>query len=171
MADDADTDAPQADARRPGRAGTVLAIAGVLALGGWLGWRYLDRPPDDLWQAATVPYDPECSEGCEVFRDQIPAGHGGRYDAQLTLLVDPDLDDPIAQWSDCVDSVFTCLGTDAPRDDAGRAGHLRGCVAQSACPDPCRQRYASRSGGGLDGAVEAFGTIFLEEDAWCAPRQ
>lgn len=171
-------DAPQVEAGPRTRRKLVLA-AGILGLAlitiaGVAGaLLYRPGPPGDLWAPASVGADPECAEGCEAFLGDIPPIHGDgtETEASMTILVDADLDDPIAQWGDCLESVFACLGDAAPLDAPGRADHLRGCVAASACPVRCRERYASRADGELSDAVDAFGQLFLEESAWCQPRR
>jgi len=132
---------------------------------------FADRPPADLWQPATTQFDPDCAEDCRVVLTPRPTGHGGTGEATMEMITDPRLDDAIAQWGDCVDTVYACLSVDEPEGDALRATHLRQCVASSACPAPCRERYSTRSAGDLDAAAAAFATLFLQEDSWCAPRQ
>lgn len=87
----------------------------------------------------------------------------------MIIRTDPALDDPIAQWGDCMDSVFACVGFDGPGDEADRANHLRQCVAQSSCPAACRDHFAAEASGDLQSVVEAFQASFLEEASWCSP--
>ncbi|WP_417492462.1 hypothetical protein [Maricaulis sp.] len=149
-------------------AGAALVI--LLLILGFLGVRFLaDRPPPDLWQPATAQFDPDCAEECRVVLSERPTGHGGTGEATMVMITDPRLDDAIAQWGQCLDTVYACLAVDEPEGDGARATHLRQCVAASDCPTPCRERYARRAAGDLDAAVAAFTTLFLEEDSWCAP--
>ncbi|MEE2525720.1 hypothetical protein V0U79_05025 [Hyphobacterium sp. HN65] len=146
------------------------AIAGLL-----LYFPSADAPPDDLWAEGSYTADPECDPStpdCEVLLAPVPAGHGSDGTGPaISLVAYPELDDPIAQWGLCMDTVFTCLG---PPDDANateRATRLRACVAQAECPQACLDRYAGQAGGDLDAAVDAFERIFVAEDAWCTPQQ
>tara|TARA_R110002096_G_scaffold51665_8_gene135041 strand:+ start:1115 stop:1639 length:525 start_codon:yes stop_codon:yes gene_type:complete len=149
-----------------GAAAVVLLV--ILAL---IVFRpFVERPPADLWQAATTQFDPDCGDACRVVLDERPTGHGGSGDASMVMLTDPRLDDAIAQWGDCLDSVISCLDPEAPGQSGPSASQLRQCVANSSCPAACRDRFAERSAGDLEAAAAAFETLFLVEDAWCAPR-
>lgn len=155
--------------RRALAGAALLLLALVLA---FFAFQYFaGRPPADLWQPATVQFDPDCAEDCRVVLSERPTGHGGSGEATMEMVTDPRLDDAIAQWGDCLDTVMACLAADETEGDAARAAHLRQCVANSACPAACRERYARRSAGDLEAAAAAFEALFLEEDSWCAPRQ
>jgi hypothetical protein len=130
-----------------------------------------DRPPADLWQSATTDYNDECDDGCRVLVENIPAMHGDRDGVIMSLTTDPRLDDPIAQWGDCMDTVFTCLNDDTSDTDAERANGLRLCVAESTCPNRCKDRFAQNSTGDLENVSAAFENLFLEENAWCLPQE
>jgi hypothetical protein len=152
----------------------LLAGAGALLLLVFLALiifrPFADPPPDDLWQAATTRFDPDCGAECPVVLDQRPTGHGGSGDASMVMVTDPRLDDAIAQWGDCLDSVISCLDPAAAGASGPSASRLRECVARSTCPVACRDRFAARSAGDLEAAAAAFESLFLVEDAWCAPR-
>lgn len=158
-------------------AGALVVVLGLAGLAVLFAASLLDRPPDDLWAAATYMPDPECEAGspdCPVLIEPFPVGHGGdASDTAVTMLAVsyPRLDDPIAQWGQCMDTVLTCLAPAQYESDAERAGRLRSCVAEAACPQACRDRFASRAGEDLASAHAAFLEIFVEEDAWCAPQQ
>ena len=94
---------------------------------------------NDIWAPTTVPYDPECKTGCEPLA-MGDYGHLG----ELEISYNPDVDDPIAQWADCLESFQACLfdGRDALE-----------CSQQSSCPAACRVDYESRIVGVTD--VEA----------------
>lgn len=158
----------------------VLVILSLLLLLGLAVVLFLlgrDRPPNDLWAEASYVADPDCEAGsaeCPVFIDPLPVGHGGSAASSaptLYAVTYPGLDDPIAQWGQCMDSVLSCLTPleGAPAEE--RAAGLHTCVAASACPQACRDRYAARAGTDLATAHASFVEIFVEEDAWCAPRQ
>lgn len=165
-------------ARRVWIAGLALILLlGLAGAGLVFGPRILDQPPDDLWAEATYEPDPDCEAGspeCPVFIEPFPIGHGGSgSETGLTMMAVtyPRLDDPIAQWGQCMDTVLTCVRPASGETADARAAQLRSCVAQSACPPACRERYAARAGTDLETAHGQFLEIFVEEDAWCAPRQ
>ncbi|MCC6622531.1 MAG: hypothetical protein IT385_14800 [Deltaproteobacteria bacterium] len=114
---------------------------------------------DVLWSPATVEHDPTCATGCvEVGR--VPAGHHATQD--FVFRVNPDVDDAVAQYGDCVESVLACLeaGTD-----------LRTCAARGDCPTSCKRDFAARARG-LTDLVEirtAFEAVFILRDAPCRP--
>jgi hypothetical protein len=114
-------------------------------------------PTDDRWAPTTTPYDPTCASGCEVI-EQGDFGHIG----ELTLLVNPNVDDPVAQWGDCIDSFRLCIekGTDA-----------RACSERSDCPESCRADYQDRIDGvnELEAQLEAFQAVFIDVGAPCLP--
>ena len=161
------------DARRAGWGlGTLIVVAALLAAAVfWFLFLREAPPPDDLWAPTTHAYDPECTEECPEILSPRPIGHGGDDGLVFSMRTDPRLDDPIAQWGMCMDSVFSCTGLEIPDGEAERADVLRQCVAQSDCPQACRDRFADRAGTDLDSVVDQFEAVFVAEDAWCAPRQ
>ena len=114
-------------------------------------------PADERWAPTTVPHDPSCASGCEVI-EQGDFGHIG----ELTLLVNPNVDDPVAQWGDCIQSFRGCIeqGTDA-----------RACSEQSDCPESCRADYEGRIDGvsELEAQLDAFRAVYIDEGAPCLP--
>lgn len=159
---------------RPGRRGFVaiviiLLILTVAAIAWWLA-RDIDGPPPDLWAETTHAYDPDCSEECPEIMPSRPIGHGGSDGLTFSMRTDPRVDDPVAQWGMCMDSVVSCLGTEPPESLDERAENIRTCVAQSTCPDACKSRFAEQAGQSLEEVAAAFETLFLEDEAWCLPR-
>lgn len=159
---------------RPGRRGFVAMVVILTILAGaviaWWLTRDTDAPPPDLWAETSHPYDPDCSEECPEILAPRPLGHGSRDGMTFSMRTDPRIDDAVAQWGACMDSVFTCVDTEPPAAESERADHLRQCVAQSTCPDRCKTRFADSSGQSLDDAATAFQELFLEDNAWCLPR-
>lgn len=114
---------------------------------------------DDPWAPTSVPYDPTCARDClEV--GEYSAGHhvvGG-----LVLRYNPAVDDPIAQWGDCLESMLVCLegGSEA-----------RACMDEAACPTACKRLVEGHAGGATDKSdiVAAFERVFIDEGAPCRP--
>ncbi len=109
------------------------------------------------WNATTVPYDPECDEDCEDVAE-VNIGHFG----EATIRENAAVDDPVAQWGDCIDSMIDCM------DDGGTAA---ACVSSSVCPGPCKTEF-DRLAEGLsdeDELLDVFETVFIQADAVCRP--
>jgi len=167
-----------AGARRPMPVALLLSAA-LFMLAAIVVWWFMssrDAPPADLWADGNYVADPDCVAGtaeCPVFMEARPVGHGSPTDGDLVLTAVhyPGLDDPIAQWGQCMDSVLTCLAPASEATPEEKAGRLRACVAQAECPQACRDRFADRAGTALESAMAEFDAIFVAEEAWCAPVQ
>lgn len=124
---------------------------------------------DHVWSEATTAYEPECDEGCTEILNRPQGTHGG----SVRIGVRPDIDDPVAQWSDCVQSIMSCyeerLGADDFDGEQGRAMH--DCVLSSACPAECRDHYQSTVGDNLEAVNAALDSVFLGERAACLPTE
>jgi len=109
------------------------------------------------WLEPTVPYDPTCAGGC----DETPIELGHLRDG-FTLRIDPNVDDAVAQWGDCVESMLVCL-------EAGSSA--RACVAAAECPEICKDLFDARAIGVSDEArlLDHFESVFIEEGAACRP--
>ncbi|OLF75266.1 hypothetical protein AWH62_05430 [Maricaulis sp. W15] len=170
-------------ARAPGGRALIVLVFLILALViAGLAWWVLqmrDAPPDDLWEVGTHEIDPDCVPGsaaCPVLISPRPIGHGsaGEDDMVLTAVRYPELDDPIAQWGACMDTVLTCLAPTADSTPDDKSAALRSCVAAADCPQACRDRFADRAdqaGADLARLMAEFDAIFVAEEAWCAPVQ
>jgi len=114
-------------------------------------------PGDKRWAPTTVPYDPSCASGCEVI-EEGDFGHIGK----IMLLANPDVDDPVAQWGDCIQSFRVCI-------EAG--GDARPCSEGSECPEDCRAQLEERIRNVTDlrTQLDAFKGVYLDEDAPCLP--
>ena len=87
------------------------------------------------------------SVSCPVLIEPRPVGHGnpGETDMLLSAVTYPALDDPIAQWGQCMDTVLSCLSPSADSAPEEKASALQVCVAAAACPQACRDRFAART--------------------------
>lgn len=125
----------------------------------------------DVWADAAVPYAPECPPaGCKTLR-VTGLTHGGGPDdsaaaAPPRIVYNPNIDDAVAQWGDCLQSILTCVRAEAP----GEAASVDNCVDAAACPQACKERYQSASGGDFERAQAALFSVFVETDAVCRPE-
>ena len=99
----------------------------------------------------------ELPEGAEVIAAE-EFGHAG----DLTLAYNPDVDDSIAKWGDCLESFKACITG---------GGAARACSEQSSCPETCRTEYESSLGAasGLEEELEAFEAVYIVAGAPCRP--
>lgn len=118
-----------------------------------------DAPPieETRWAPTTTPYDPECASGCEVIAEG-EFGHVG----SVTLAFNPNVDDPVAQWGDCIESFRACVD---------RGGDALACSESSECPEDCRATFAAQVEGvsELEAQVGVFKAVYLDEGAPCLP--
>jgi hypothetical protein len=116
------------------------------------------RPDASPWRQTTTPYDPACSTGCKEIK-HVRDHHG----ADLHMRVNPNVDDAIAQWGDCLQSFTDCVGKDTTA--------IAQCVARSACPAPCRAAFASQAAGEGDPRrlLDIFESVFVRDGAMCRP--
>jgi hypothetical protein len=183
QANDGEPSNPPAKPQSPGRYlfPILISLLIVLTITGALVWWFLlrdDRP--DVWEETTVPYTEDACEeegACEVYAQAL-GGHGAHDGEGLfEFSYNPAIDDPIAQWGDCLDSVFTCIsaGMDAAAArgaDADRVTLINGCVAQAECPGECKDRFASRAAGeDFEGLEAVFFDMFVDERGYCVPRE
>lgn len=122
-----------------------------------------------LWEPTSVAYDASCQVNCKDVRF-ISTGHNVRAPLEGELPVisyNPDVDDPIAQWGDCLDSIMRCV-RDQPRN-LGPA--VNTCVRQSQCPAKCVRRFLSDTGPSIEQAERALFTVFVRPDAVCRPAE
>jgi hypothetical protein len=145
----------------------LLSLLLLLAAGGVFSWRYFDLGRPDHWTPGDTPYRVNCGAGCKSL-GKIGSPHGpDGAEPVATLAVDPKVNDRIAQWGDCLQSVSDCA--------YGRAGApeavLPVCVRQAKCPAACKEAFASRTAG-LKGrpVVDAYLDMFSGKDGYCTPR-
>lgn len=114
--------------------------------------------PLDVWEPTTVPFDTDCPECVEVDEtDFLP--HLG---IQTTFLYNENIDDPIAQWADCLGSMLDCLQAD---------GTVSACAAAADCPSECESLYTSRAPPGADEItlLEVLNGVYVNCGAPCRP--
>ncbi len=114
------------------------------------------RTLDDPWLPGNSQFDESC-DSCEEFAD-IRFPHAG----DVVIKSAAQLDDPLAQWGECVSSFFVCWEQDNP---------VPGCVASSQCPAPCKAEFRREVVGAADEEEEiyAFNRVFVDDDAPCRP--
>lgn len=153
----------------------VLIVAAAIV---W--WFFMRDNRPDVWEEATVPYTEDACEeegNCELHVRAL-GGHGSHTGEGLfEFYYDPDIDDPIAQWGDCLDSVFTCINVAMEAgaetgDEPDRVALINGCVAEAACPGECKDRFTSRARGrDFEGLEALFFEMFVDERGYCVPRE
>ncbi|MBL6929697.1 MAG: hypothetical protein ISR44_11040 [Rhodospirillales bacterium] len=113
----------------------------------------------DVWKRATKKTETGCGAGCTKM-DPIHRQHGGA----IVLNIDEDADGPLHQWVDCLQTIKTCIVEG--KGDAGA------CVGASSCPQPCKDKFASKAGGKKDLAagLDQITRQFLGDDAMCSPQ-
>lgn len=169
-----------AGAKSAGKGPLILALlvgAAIIILGAAVYYMLVLRDTrPHVWAEPTVPYEAEsCAEegACETI-DLAAAGHGAHGEESGTLFVyNPNIDDEIAQWGDCIDQIFVCIQTGMEAEGADGAETVRGCVAAAdQCPGECREHFAGRAGGLDIEAMEAlFFETFVDERGYCVPRE
>lgn len=124
---------------------------------------------DHVWNETSTAYDPECDESCTEILNRPQGSHGG----SVRIGVKPDIDDPVAQWSDCIESIMTCYEgrLDADDFDGELNPAMHDCVLSSACPSECRDHYQSTVNDNLDALNAALESVFLGERAACLPTE
>jgi hypothetical protein len=112
-----------------------------------------------MWSPTTVPFDPACTTSCPEIARSHPLAHS---EAVLALRVNPAIDDPIAQWGDCLESVLDCFERD---------GTLAPCIADAACPAECKALFQAQAAAAADeeARLDVFEAVFLERAAPCRP--
>lgn len=125
----------------------------------------------DVWEPTTTPYDAQCGEGCQEFASVEGDSHG--YSSGR-LLYNPAVDDPVAQWSDCVMSITMCFAETAEDTMSSREKDdvLITCVADSQCPARCREAFRSKTRTIMPGTVDTeLENVFVGEQALCLPQE
>jgi hypothetical protein len=146
----------------------LAAFAFVLAAG-LLAWWLLTPHKLDVWKPATVPYSEGCKGGCKPVRTigVAPGGPREKNPADAPQLVyNPRIDDAVAQWGDCLQSVMTCLKGAKEKNGAA----VNACVARSQCPKDCKDHFAARTGDDEKTARTALFSTFIDADAVCRPE-
>jgi len=143
----------------------LLAVAGWFAstlVGRGTGTPVPEKPA--LWKPPARPWEPD---HCER-RPCRPLAALSVGPSELVFLVDPELDDAVAQWGDCVDQFRSCV--DGLQDPT--AASVSACMeSATACPAPCREAFRRRAGDAPDLArlLTAFSEVYIDSDAPCLP--
>ena len=124
---------------------------------------------DHVWREASVEYDPECAENCTEVLSRPQGAHGG----SVRVGVKPAIDDPVAQRSDCVQTIMSCYeGRLRAEDFDGEKDRvMHDCILSSACPEECRDHYQSTVSENLSAVNAALDSVFLGERAACLPTE
>ncbi len=146
----------------------LLSLLLLLAAGGVYSWNWFDLGRPQHWTPGDTSYRVDCGASC-VKLGPIGAPDGpGDAGPVAELAVDPGVNDRIAQWGDCLQSVSNCAYSHPGEPEAV----LPVCVRQSTCPTACKERFASRTAG-LKGKpmLDAYLEMFSGRDGYCTPRQ
>lgn len=113
------------------------------------------------WKETTAAYSLSCADDqdCKPVAVVRP-GHGG---PAVMLSYNSAVDDPVAQWGDCVQSVMAC------RKD-GKT--WRDCVGDSLCPASCIGEFSNKISDSVadDAQENIFESIFIDEGGSCVPQ-
>jgi len=118
------------------------------------------------WQPTTVPYDSKCEGEC-LKNIQPIADIENAHLRGVKIVMRPDINDAIAQLGDCLDTIMDCV------DEKADTNQTASCVAQSQCPAVCKEAYAKQFNASMPdkAQLEGLETIFLSDQALCAPRE
>ena len=144
----------------------LMLILGVLACIGAFVWTTFDLGRPDHWKPGDHPYHAQCGKDCITLGPVGAPGDAGSKPV-ATLAYDPRTNDRIAQWGDCLQSVYLCANA---RPGAPEAV-LPACVQQSQCPTACKDRFRAETAG-LTGKplVKAYLAMFSAKGGYCTPR-
>ncbi len=109
------------------------------------------------WGQATVPYDAPCGDACVPLLEGALGGG-----AELRVVVNPTIDDPVTRWADCLQGIMRCV-------DAGEEPGA--CVAEAPCPSVCQEHYRVRAThlNDPDDQLDEIERVFVHEGAPCRP--
>ena len=116
-----------------------------------------DNP--SVWKESKNTYQPDCGENCQHIA-QVHPGHRG---TTLQLLYNPEIDDAVAQWSDCISTVMSCW----------KEGEtFAQCVQTASCPQGCKENFYENIGSNTDPKKqrETFEALFIHEGGMCVPE-
>ncbi len=117
------------------------------------------------WQPTHHAFDPNrCKDGkCKEMLRLPMMGT-----SKLSFMVDPEVDDPVAQWSDCLASITQCID----HNDTFTVKGFHECVRQSTCPESCKDgfNHKTQHTSDIKGMMAAFDTYFIGEGGTCVPK-
>jgi len=142
---------------------TIRAGIGIFILFFLIGILLLTKEPETPWKPTTVAYDPGCKKGCEEL-SSTSLTHLG----DISIYVQPNVDDAIAQWGDCLDSVTQCV-----EDKDLTRVNIAACVKESICPNACKVAFATevRGANQVAEALDAFEQVFINDNTVCLPKE
>lgn len=143
---------------------TLLVLA-TMAVAGWFVWQEMNAKPD-IWAPATVPFDPECTENCEILREGAGAHGSSDPEDKIEFKYNPAVDDDIAQYGDCLEGIVNCMTALDVEDADG----MRACVTNAPCPDLCKERFAEKASGDAAAVEKAFYDLFIDPAGICVPE-
>ena len=145
----------------------LIPFLGVVACFSLFAYGAFDLSRPDHWKPGDQPYHADCTPtGCiKLGPVGAPGGDGSK--AIAVLGYDPKINDRIAQWADCLQSVQIC--TDAHAGAPEQV--LPACVQQSQCPADCKDHFRVTSAG-LTGKplLKAYLAMFSDKGGYCTPR-
>lgn len=137
-------------------AGGLIVLVAAIAF-------FFPRAPKSLW-APTTQLVGDCGDAC------IDLGtHNFAHAGDVQFFYDPDVDDPVAQWAGCLDTILACVS-----EGSGDNPKLLGsCVTASSCPETCKNKFTNslKSTDSAQGQLDKFEKVFLEDDAKCKPQE
>ena len=121
------------------------------------------------WKATRVSYHDPCDAAC-IKRLKPFVMLRGAHVGPLHLYLRPDVDDPVAQLGDCLQSVMKCVD----RRGKSKPGKvIRPCVKASSCPPLCKRAFEKRAAAleDAEALLDALEAVFMKEGALCHPGQ
>ncbi len=116
------------------------------------------------WKPTTVPWTPDC-QGCSTVYEAETTPGGNK----LRIQSNSQVDDPVAQWAECVDEALACVRA------GGGAPALVGCVASAGkCPQACRDMYAAQVAPVVGQPAEeqrVYQALFVARGGACRPTR
>jgi len=112
------------------------------------------------WQPTTEAYKVDCGAECSVISSVTP-GHKG---SALPLIYNPKVNDEIAQWGDCIETVMKCVR---------QANTFKECVDEDvSCPAICVEKFQSKVQNITNPKRQRkiFESIFIDDGGLCVPE-
>lgn len=128
-------------------------------------WKTSKEKPS-IWEPTRTPFNPErCLKGkCEEMLNlPLPQNKGLAF----SILVDREVDDEIAQWSDCLSSIGLCV----EKNTEFSKEVLLDCVGKSLCPQRCKEGFEQRvmKVNSTEDLWQNFDEYFVAEGGGCVP--
>lgn len=168
MVNPADTDRRKTfGGRRIWLAVAALLLLAAVVAGGLYAYRILDLSRPDHWKPGDTAYELDCGGRCKELGPIGPPDGPDKTKPTAVLGYNPKVNDRIAQWGDCLQSVMSC----AYKMQGAPEAVLPPCVERSICPAACKDAFKARSAGLRGQAMmDAYLAVFSEKEAYCTPR-